>query len=90
MAPARLIVCETTSKWAVALRRQTAKEFHEGIVETRSLDDCWEQAVASPAVWWCLRLPKPVWSAVERVVAISTAAFSYTGCGRRRAVDSCC
>ena len=44
----RLIVCETTSKWAVALRRTIPPEVRPPISETRGLEDCWQQAVASP------------------------------------------
>ncbi len=47
MTLAKLIVCETTNKWAVALRRQLPRESWSGICETRSLDDCWQQALAS-------------------------------------------
>lgn len=49
MALPRLIVCETTSKWVVALRRQLPQEFGAQICETRSLHDCWQQAACSPS-----------------------------------------
>jgi hypothetical protein len=55
MSQARLIVCETTSKWAVALRRVAGAlrrvagaEMQSRLCETRSLEDCWGEAVVSP------------------------------------------
>lgn len=45
----RLVICETTSKWAVALRRNLTSASGLPISETRGLEDCWQQAVASPA-----------------------------------------
>lgn len=47
MATTQLIVCEAGSTWAVALRRQLAVELRETICETRSLTDCWRQALAA-------------------------------------------
>jgi len=44
----RLILCETTSKWAVALRRQLPAEMHPVLVETRRWEACWRQARESP------------------------------------------
>ncbi len=49
MPRAQLIVCETTSKWAVALRRHLRSVGDARVGETRYLDDCWRQATASPA-----------------------------------------
>ena len=49
MPLARLIVCETTSKWAVALRRELSLTTDPRVYETRSLEACWQQAVAYPA-----------------------------------------
>ncbi len=49
MPLAELIVCETTSKWAVALRRQLRSSGNLRVGETRHLEDCWRQATASPA-----------------------------------------
>ena len=45
--PARLIVCERTGKWAVALRRaSTAVALR--VYETRSTEECQEEVAASP------------------------------------------
>ena len=48
MPVAHCIICERSARWAVALRRPLARGGHR-IVETRSLDDCWREVVASPA-----------------------------------------
>ncbi len=48
MAVARCIVCERSEKWAVALRLPLQVVGHR-VVETRSLDDCWNEVVASSA-----------------------------------------
>ncbi len=48
MASAMLIVCETNSKWAVALRRRLPRASWSRICETRSIDGCWQQALAAP------------------------------------------
>jgi hypothetical protein len=45
---ARLIVCERTGRWAVALRRELA-DAGVRVYETRHLSDCWEQLGQSPA-----------------------------------------
>lgn len=45
---AKLIVCEKTGRWAVALRQVLAAESLP-VFETRSLPDCWEELAASPA-----------------------------------------
>jgi hypothetical protein len=42
--PARVIVCERTGKWAVALRRTLA-----GVCETRSIPECWDMLARCPA-----------------------------------------
>ena len=47
-AAARLVVCERSGRWAVALRREldaAALRVHE----TRSLADCWEMLAEAPA-----------------------------------------
>ncbi len=46
--PARLIVCERTGAWAVALRRELA-EAGVRVWETRTLDYCWSELAESPA-----------------------------------------
>ncbi len=48
MALARLIVCEATCKWTVALRRQLPRDSWSRLSETRSLDDCWRETRTSP------------------------------------------
>ena len=45
--PARVIVCERTGRWAVALRRELAGAGVR-IRETRSLAECWEMLAESP------------------------------------------
>lgn len=47
-APARLIVCERTGRWAVALRRELAGAGIR-VWETRTLADCWGELFESPA-----------------------------------------
>jgi hypothetical protein len=48
VAPARLIVCERTGRWAVALRRELA-EAGVRVWETRTVADCWKELAESPA-----------------------------------------
>ena len=45
---ARLIVCERTGKWAVALRRALQGGAHR-VYETRSLAECRDEVAMSPA-----------------------------------------
>lgn len=52
MPYARLIVCEKTGRWAVALRR--ALGGRPRVYETRSLAECWDELAASPASWLAL------------------------------------
>lgn len=66
VVPARIIVCETGSKWAVALRRQLRRDPDAAVRETRSLDDCWQEATASPASVVVLEV---TFSNLERVAA---------------------
>lgn len=54
-APARLIICERTGRWAVALRRELA-EAGVRIWETRTLADCWAELDVSPASFVVLEL----------------------------------
>lgn len=49
MGSARVIVCETTSRWAVSLRRQLPPLIVARLLETRYWEDCWQEAVARPA-----------------------------------------
>ena len=46
---ARLIVCERTGRWAVALRAELAGAGVR-VWETRLLDDCWNEMAKSPAL----------------------------------------
>jgi hypothetical protein len=48
MAMARLVVCEKTSRWAVALRRELASQSVR-VYESRSLTDCRRELEQSPA-----------------------------------------
>lgn len=54
MPPARLIVCEKSGRWAVALRRELGAKPR--VYETRSLPECWEELAASPASWLLLEV----------------------------------
>ncbi len=53
--PARLIVCERTGRWTVALRRELA-EMGVRIRETRSLAECWDVLGESPCSFAVLEL----------------------------------
>ena len=53
--PARLIVCERSGQWAVALRRELA-EAGVRVWETRTLADCRNELVKSPASFVVLQL----------------------------------
>jgi hypothetical protein len=55
VAPARLIVCERTGRWAVALWRELA-DAGVRVWETRTLDDCWRELTQSPASFVVLEL----------------------------------
>jgi len=46
-APARLIVCERSGRWAIALRRQLA-EAGVQVHQSRGLADCWELLREAP------------------------------------------
>jgi hypothetical protein len=55
LVPARLIVCERRGRWAVALRRElTAAGVR--VWETRTLADCRDELVRSPASFVLLQL----------------------------------
>ena len=54
---ARLIVCERTGRWAIALRRELAGAGVR-VWETRTLDDCWNELAASPASFVVLELSR--------------------------------
>ena len=48
MPSARAIVCEETTKWAIALRR-ASHGAPLRILETRSLQTCWQEVLTNPA-----------------------------------------
>lgn len=52
---ARLIVCERTGRWAMAIRRELAGAGVR-VWETRSLADCWNELAESPASFVVLEL----------------------------------
>jgi hypothetical protein len=54
-AAARLIVCERTGRWAVALRRELA-EAGVRVWETRTLADCRDELIANPASFAVIEL----------------------------------
>jgi hypothetical protein len=53
--PARLVVCERSGQWAVALRHELAATGIR-VWETRSLADCWEALADSPAAFLIVEL----------------------------------
>jgi DNA-binding response OmpR family regulator len=55
MQPARVIVCEKTGQWAVALRRLLSPAGHR-VYETRSWAECWDELARSPASLLALEL----------------------------------
>ena len=55
MQPARVIVCEKTGRWAVALRRLLSPAGHR-VYETRSWAECWDELARSPASLLALEL----------------------------------
>ena len=52
---AKLIVCERTGRWAVALRRELA-EPGVRVWETRTLADCRDELIANPASFAAIEL----------------------------------
>ncbi len=62
----KLIVCETGSRWAVALRRQLRAADDPQVYETRYLEDCWQQAAADAT---CLVALEATFSNLESVVS---------------------
>ncbi len=59
IAVARLIVCERDGRWAVALRRELAGAGVR-VWETRTLDDCRRELIASPASFVVVQLGRDV------------------------------
>lgn len=68
--PARLIVCERTGRWAVALRRELAASGVR-VWETRTLDDCFAELAASPASFVVLELGGDVAELLNCLVRLS-------------------
>jgi hypothetical protein len=52
---ARVIVCERTGRWAVALRRELA-DAGVRVYETRTLADCWQLLAEAPASFAVIEL----------------------------------
>ena len=48
MTPAELIILESSSTWAVALRRQLNRDSDPRVYETRNLSDWWRQLASHP------------------------------------------
>jgi hypothetical protein len=63
---ARLIVCERTGRWAVALRAEVAGAGVR-VWETRTLDDCWRELAESPASFLVLELGGNVADLLDRM-----------------------
>lgn len=57
--PARLIVCERTGRWAMALRHELTGAGVR-VWETRTLADCWGELAESPASFVVLELDRHV------------------------------
>jgi len=69
--PARVIVCERTGRWAVALRRAWPGESVQ-IWETRSLAECWEVLAEAPGSFIVLELDAAhVDALLQRMVGLS-------------------
>jgi hypothetical protein len=52
---ARVVVCEKCGEWALAIRR-LLEAAECSVVETRSLDECWQELAQSPASFVALEL----------------------------------
>lgn len=68
--PARLIVCERTGRWAVALRRELSGAGVR-VWETRTLADCWKELIASPASFVVVELGGDVAGLLRRMASQS-------------------
>ena len=66
---ARLIVCERTGRWAVALRSELAGAGAR-VWETRLLDDCWSELANSPASFLVLELGGNVSDLLSRMARL--------------------
>ncbi len=58
-ATTRLIVCERSGRWAIALRHELTG-VGVRVWETRALDDCWDELAQSPASMVVLELGSDV------------------------------
>ena len=67
--PARLIVCERTGCWAVALRRELAGAEIR-VWETRTLADCWTELAQSPASFLVLEMGRNVAELLGRMARL--------------------
>jgi hypothetical protein len=54
--PARLIVCERTGRWAIALHRELGTMAF-GVYQTRHLNDCRAELIQAPASFIVVELP---------------------------------
>ena len=58
--PARLIVCEQTGVWAIALRRELSNHKDAPscsyLDETRSIEECWQRLAEAPASFLVVEL----------------------------------
>jgi ActR/RegA family two-component response regulator len=69
-ATARLIVCERTDRWAIALRRELT-DAGVRVWETRTLFDCWNELAQSPASFVVLELGADVDGLLHRIARLS-------------------
>lgn len=94
---ARLIVCESTGAWAVALRRELAA-WGVRLHETRSLPECWDYLARYPASFVVVELTRAngeeflrrmgwlEWQyPLARVAVVASRAFSRCAWGLRAA-----
>ena len=70
---AKLIVCERTGRWAVALRRELA-EPGVRVWETRTLADCRDELIANPASFAVIELGANV-AGLLRLMAVQQRQF---------------
>jgi hypothetical protein len=74
--PARLVVCERTGRWAVALRRELS-EAGVRVWETRNLSDCGLLLAQSPASFAILELNENKINETLRFINIWQAEFPH-------------
>lgn len=66
---ARLIVCERSGRWAIALRRELAGAGVR-VWETRQWVDCWDELAASPASFVVAEFDPRAEELLERLVRL--------------------